>query len=237
MFCDTPGYHSVPKAINQYMMGVIENTIQDCDLFCLLIDADAEDLRRDQELWERLHGKDSLVIVNKTDLLTPQMREQKAMELRDLLGLKELFFISAKTGDGVEELVRELETRLHEGEPFFPSDIYTELPVRFMVAEAIREQAMLLLHQEIPYGIAVEVTDFEEKPQITVIKANIIVERMAHKSMVIGSGGQMIKKIGTRAREKAEFLMGDQKVFLELTVKVEEDWTRDAARMAQLGYS
>ena len=237
VFCDTPGYHSVPKAINQYMMGVIENTIQDCDLFCLLIDADAEDLRRDQELWERLHGKDSLVIVNKTDLLTPQMREQKAMELRDLLGLKELFFISAKTGDGVEELVRELETRLHEGEPFFPSDIYTELPVRFMVAEAIREQAMLLLHQEIPYGIAVEVTDFEEKPQITVIKANIIVERMSHKSMVIGSGGQMIKKIGTRAREKAEFLMGDQKVFLELTVKVEEDWTRDAARMAQLGYS
>jgi len=158
-------------------------------------------------------------------------------ELKERRDLKELFFISAKTGDGVEELVREFEARLKEGPPFFEGDIYTELPVRFLAAEAIREQAMELLHQEVPYGVAVEIVSFEEKPQITVIKANIVVDRESHKSMVIGKGGQMIKKIGTRAREKIEFMMADQKVFLELFVRVEPDWTRNPSKMAELGYS
>lgn len=140
-------------------------------------------------------------------------------------------------GEGVEELIRTFVERLPEGVAHYPDDIYTELPVRFLAAEAIREQAILLLHQELPYGLAVEILEFEEKPQITVIKANVIVERPSHKSMVIGKDAQMIKKIGTRAREKIEFLMGGGKVFLDLYVKVEEDWTRSLEKMRQFGYA
>ena len=96
---------------------------------------------------------------------------------------------------------------------------------------------MLLLHQEVPYGIAVEINSFEEKPTVTVIQADIIVERPTHKGMVIGKKGEMIKKIGIRSREKISFLMEDQKIFLELQVRVEEDWTKSAEKLRQFGYA
>ena len=237
VFVDTPGYHSIPKALNQYMLGVIERTIQDSDLFCWLMDAEPFDSDLDFQLWERLKGKESIAIVNKADLLSPDERNVLANQLRNRFDLKELFFISALNGDGIEELVTELEERMPEGKALFPDDIYTDLPIRFLVAEAIREQTLMLLRQEIPYGIAVEILSFDEKPEITVIKANIIVEKNGHKGIVVGKKGAMIKKIGTRAREKIEFLLQDQKVFLELFVRVEPDWTRNPSKMAELGYS
>lgn len=237
IFIDTPGYHSIPKLMNNFMLSEIEKSIDESDIFCFLIDADSDSPEQDDELMERLKSKKPMVIVNKADLLNPEARQKLALELKERWGLKELFFISAKTGDGVEELVREFEARLKEGPAFFEGDIYTELPVRFLAAEAIREQAMELLHQEVPYGVAIEIVSFEEKPQITVIKANIVVDRESHKSMVIGKGGQMIKKIGTRAREKIEFLMADQKVFLELFVKVDPGWTTSLEKLRQYGYA
>lgn len=237
VFIDTPGYHSIPRPLHQFMLNEIEKTIDESDLFCFLIDPESDEPHLDDELLERLHGKDPVVIVNKADLLGQGRKKEIAEELRSKWNLKELFFISALHGDGVEELVKTLEERLPEGPKFFEEDIYTELPVRFLAAEAIREQAMLLLHQELPYGLAVEIVSFEEKPQITVIKADIVVDRPTHKSMVIGKAGQMIKKLGTRAREKIEFMMGDQKVFLELFVKVDEGWTTSPDKLIQYGYA
>lgn len=237
VFIDTPGYHSVPKLLNRFMLNEIEQTIESSDLFCFLLDPDPPYPELDEELMERLSSKNPLVVVNKADTLKIGGREEMAAELRDRWDLKELFFIAAKMGEGVEELVQTLVDRLPEGEAHYPEDIYTELPVRFLAAEAIREQAMMLLHQEVPYGMAVEIVAFEEKPQITVIQANVIVEKHSHKSMVIGKGAQMIKKIGTRARERIEFVMGGGKVFLDLHVKVEEDWTRSLEKMRQFGYA
>ncbi|OGQ48366.1 MAG: GTPase Era [Deltaproteobacteria bacterium RIFCSPLOWO2_02_FULL_46_8] len=236
VFIDTPGYHSIPRPLHQFMLNEIEKTIDESDLFCFLIDPESDQPHLDDDLLERLHGKNPIVIVNKADLITQARKKEIAEELRDKWNLKELFFISALHGDGVQELIQTLTDRLPEGPKFFEEDIYTELPIRFLAAESIREQAMLLLHQELPYGLAVEVVSFEEKPQITVIKANIVVESPSHKSMVIGKGGQMIKKLGTRARERIEFMMGDQKVFLELFVKVDEDWTLSADKLRQYGY-
>ncbi|MBI5300329.1 MAG: GTPase Era [Deltaproteobacteria bacterium] len=258
VFIDTPGYHSIPRPLHQFMLNEIEKTIDESDLFCFLIDPESDQPHLDDDLLERLHGKNPIVIVNKADLFLgarvapstgkaggaspsrshslAKSREEIAEELRSKWNLKELFFISALHGDGVQELIQTLTDRLPEGPKFFEEDIYTELPIRFLAAESIREQAMLLLHQELPYGLAVEVVSFEEKPQITVIKANIVVESPSHKSMVIGKGGQMIKKLGTRARERIEFMMGDQKVFLELFVKVDEDWTLSADKLRQYGY-
>lgn len=236
VFVDTPGYHSVPKLLNQFMLNEIEQTISHCDLFCFLLDPDTENPERDDALMERLSGHNPIVIVNKSDKLTRDRLQEMAEVLRDRWDLKELFFISAKSGDGCEELIAELGRRLPEGPAFFPADQYTELPLRFLAAEAIREQVMLLLHQEVPYGVAVEILSFDEKPTITVIQADIVVERSSHKGIVIGKRGEMIKKIGIRSREKISFLLGDQKIFLELQVRVEEDWTRSAEKLRQFGY-
>lgn len=236
VFVDTPGYHSVPKLLNQFMLNEIEQAISHCNLFCFLVDGETQNQGRDDELMERLSGHHPIIIVNKADKLERDRRQEIAEDLRDRWDLKELFFISAKSGDGCEELIAELSRRLPEGAAFFPTDQYTELPVRFLAAEAIREQVMLLMHQEVPYGIAVEILSFEEKPTITVIQADIIVERSSHKGIVIGKRGLMIKKIGTRSREKISFLMADQKIFLELKVRVEEDWTRSVEKLRQFGY-
>lgn len=237
IFIDTPGYHSIPRPLNQFMLNEIERTIQEANQFCFLLEAKSEYPELDDELMQRLENQNPMVVVNKADLLSREEKKTMAEELRDRWDLKELFFISAKTGDGVEELVQVLMSKLKEGPKYFEDDIYTELPIRFLAAEAIREQALLLLHQELPYGLAVEVTNFEEKPQITVIQANVVVERTSHKSMVIGKEGQMIKKIGVRAREKIEFLMGGEKVFLELLVKVDPDWSRSPEKLRQYGYA
>lgn len=237
IFVDTPGYHSVPKLLNHFMLNEIEQTLAQCDLFCFLVDPESESPERDNELMARLKEHNPLVIVNKADKMPRERIETLAGELRERWDLKELFFISARTGDGCEELISALIERMPIGPAFFPEEQYTELPMRFLASEAIREQAMLLLHQEIPYGIAVEIISFEEKPTVTVIQADIIVERPSHKGIVIGKKGDMIKKIGTRAREKISFLMGDQKVFLELQVRIEEDWTKSAEKLRQFGYA
>lgn len=236
IFIDTPGYHSIPKLLNQFMLNEIEKTIENCDLFCFLIDPDPEFPEMDAELMDRVKEKTPLVVVNKADTITVPQRDAMAEELQKRWGLKELFFVSAKLGEGVEELVQTFCNRLPLGPAYFPQDIYTEMPLRFLAGEAIREQATMLLHQEVPYGLAVEILTFDEKPQITVIQADIIVERTSHKSMVIGKGGQMIKKIGTRARERIEFMVEGRKVFLDLRVRVEVDWTRSAEKLRQFGY-
>lgn len=237
VFVDTPGYHSIPRALNQFMLNEIEQTINESDGCCFLVDPDPEFPELNDELLERLASKNPIVVVNKADTLTAAEKEEIASELRRRWNLKELFFISAKSGDGVEELIRRFIEGLSVGPPFYSDDVYTQMPLRFLAAEAVREQALLLLNQELPYGIAVEILGFEEKPTITVIKANIVVDRPSHKSMVIGSKGQMIKKIGTRAREKIELLMGGTKVFLELFVKVDEDWTKSPDKLRTYGYA
>ena len=237
IFVDTPGYHSIPRILHQFMLGEIEKTIDESDLFCFLVDPNSDSPELDDELMERLRGKNPLVVINKADTLTQEIKRKMAEEMRQRWDLKELFFVSALSGDGIEELIQIFTDRLKEGPAFYSQDIYTELPLRFLAAEAVREQAMLLLHQEIPYGLAVEIESFEEKPQITVIRANIVVEKSSHKSMVIGKGGQMIKKLGTRAREKIEFLMSDHRVFLELFVKVDPDWSRSPEKLREYGYA
>lgn len=237
IFVDTPGYHSIPQPLHQYMLNQIEQTLHESDIFCFLVDPRAQDPDRDDELMDRLRVKERIVVVNKADTFQKGEREQMAEALRRRWDLKELFFISALQGDGVEELLAVFEERLPTGPALFPEDTLTELPVRFLAAESIREQAMELLFQEVPYGLAVEILEFEEKPQITVIKANLVVEKDSHKGMVIGKKGEMIKKIGTRAREKVELLLEGRKVFLELNVKVDPNWTRSAERLRAYGYA
>ncbi len=237
VFLDTPGYHRSNIALGQYMGHVVDQVIEESDVCLLLVEPRTDNPELDEQLWDRLRHKTQspIVVINKADTMDKEIWEGIAKDYQKKWNLKELFFISAKEGDGVGELLDALENRLPEGPSLFPQDLYTEMPLRFLSEEAVREQAMMLLFQEIPYGITAVIESFVEKPAITVITANIIVDRENHKSMVIGQGGQMIKKIGTRAREKIEMLTG-RKVFLELYVQVKENWTKDSNGLKNLGY-
>ena len=228
IFLDTPGYHLSNKPLNQVMNEVVDSVITDADVVCLMVEAKQDDVDIERGLFERIGADRCVVVVNKADLVE-QDRFDKIAERFHQWGTKELVVVSALKNVGTSELVETLKGRLPEGHPFYPDDIYTEHPVRFIAAELIREEVFRQMHQEIPYSSAIEIEEFmdptEERP-LTRIRAAVVVERDSQKAMVIGKNGRRIKEIGTRARMKIEELVGG-KVFLDLFVRVEKDWTKD----------
>lgn len=236
VFLDTPGFHHSNKLLNRMMIQSIEQVISQSDLGSLLLDAKVFPSDLDFELWRKLGPLNPICIVNKSDLITKAEMDGIALKLKELFELKELFFISAKTGEGVKELVEEFKRRLPEGEAMYPKDIYSHHSIRFLVSELIREQLFLQMHQEIPYSSAVVIDDFREPrvgQDMTVIKATIFIEKESQKAMVIGKRGSRIKELGVKARQEIERLVGT-KVFLQLFVKVSPDWTKDAISAKEL---
>jgi GTP-binding protein Era len=182
-------------------------------------------------------GTPVLAAVNKTDAAGKQRSLDAAQQLKDEGLDSEPYLISAKTGEGVDELMARLKQFLVPGPRYYPDDEYTDQPERVIAAEMIREKALRLLMEEVPHGIGVSVDSVKhrEDKDIVDVAATIICERNTHKGIIIGHGGKMLKKIGTEARKDLEMLFGT-KVFLELWVKVEEGW-RDSLRvMRELGY-
>lgn len=230
LFLDTPGYHESSKPLNQYMMDEVRGAIKDADVICWVVDGHSRESGnleqtldscfRRNDTTKKLQLSKIIIAFNKCDL---SKNDDLFKQLSDQYST---INISAKTGVGIDQLVNALIEKLPEGPPFYPDDIYTEHPVRFLVAEIIREQILNLMHQEIPYSIAVEIEDYKEEERIHRIQAAIIVDKESQKGMVIGTGGEMIKKIGSAARVKIESLV-DCKVFLKLFVKVEKNWTKD----------
>lgn len=239
VFLDTPGYHKSGKTLNRMMNEIVDKVIGDADVVCLMVDASSDDHALEKGLFKRIGKERCLLVANKADELDRAKYAERALEFRDGWGIDEIFFISALKEEGVKTLVGALKERMPEGEPFYPDDIYTSHPVRFIAAEIIREEVFLQMQQEIPYSAAVEIEEFKdpkEEGDITRIRASIIVERDTQKSMVIGKGGKRIKQIGMKSRRKIEELV-DGKVFLDLNVKVVKDWTKDANTIRRLGYS
>lgn len=225
IFLDTPGIHESVKPINQFMMEQVAAAVGDADVICYVQDVNDADLNILSEKWD-LRTKKVIVAVNKLDKILDRPWESVVSEYERSFKDFSVMGISAKTGFGVDALVARLADLLPEGQPFYPDDIYTEHPVRFLVSEIIREQVLLLMQEEIPYSVAVEIEDYKEEPKIHRIHASIIVEKESQKGMVIGAGGKMIKKIGEQSRAKIEALVGI-KVFLKLFVKVEKNWTKN----------
>lgn len=239
VFLDTPGYHRSAKPLNQVMNEIVDSVIGDADVVCLIIEADAGDLQIEKGLFGRIGAGRCVIALNKCDRVRIDNYERLALKFRDEWGAKELVIISALKNEGVATLVEALKNRMPMGEPLFPDDIYTEHSVRFIAAEIIREQVFLQMREEIPYSTAVNIEDFKdatEEKNITVIRASIVVEKESQKGMVVGRGGMRIKEIGKRARLKIEELVGG-KVFLELNVRVETDWTKDRDKIRKLGYA
>lgn len=237
VFLDTPGFHKSNKPLNVSMLENIEEALKDADIVVLVVEPKKIPDRIEMELFNRIapspsplpQGERVIIVINKIDGVMTEPWGHVVERYYSEFKNSPTIALSAKTGQGCEILVNKIIDQLPEGEPFYPQDEFTTHNMRFLAAEIIREQAMINLKQELPYALKVDISSFKEEPGkigLARIQATIIVEKDSQKGIVIGAGGSMIKKIGTIAREKIEKLTGT-KVFLELFVKVEKDWTKN----------
>lgn len=235
VFLDTPGIHVSGKALNVYMVEKALSTLFDADI-AMVMAAPGDTVETLSEITEYVGkaGKDSVLVLNKADLVRQEDRAGLLEQLGRAGVFRESFAISSLTGEGVTDLLEGLKRLLPEGPRFFPEDMITDAPVRFLCQELVREKVFALTHKEIPYAAAVEVEEFREGDP-TVIRAAIHVERPSQKAIVIGAGGRMIREIGSQARMDIQRLLGTR-VFLELFVKVTRDWTKKPSRLKDFGY-
>ncbi|MCB0098319.1 MAG: GTPase Era [Caldilineaceae bacterium] len=266
IFLDTPGIHEPQHRLGEYMMGVVAETLADADLVLWLVDVNtpptAADLRIAEQLRTMLKPQRVRHLVlglNKLDQLgdRPQVLAERRQEYRQLVdwfgpvaaphdsALQEeaaqpavtLHVFSGLTGQGVDDLLATIQHYLPLGPRYYPEDQVTDLQVRFIVEELIREKALELLSQEVPHSIAVEIDEFSLRNEnMTYISAVIYLERESQKKIVLGAKGSMIKRIGQAARPEIEDLVGT-KVYLELWVKVWEKWRKRAGMLRRLGYA
>ncbi len=226
VFVDTPGLHKPVTALGARVNATALDSVHDVDAVCLVIDATKPFGSGDQWVAGHLDLATAIVIVNKTDAVKRDTVLSQLIQAGKL-GAAHYFPVSAKTGDGVPELVAHLSALLPEGPLYFPSDTVSDQPEEEWVAELVREQLLAVTRDELPYSIATRVTEWEW-PRIRV---EIIVERDSQKGMVIGKGGSVLKEVGQRARAQLP-----EGVFLELFVKVDKDWQRKPDRVERLGY-
>jgi GTP-binding protein Era len=232
LFFDTPGMHESSKSLNIALNELVDNAAKDCDLGLLLVDPYGGWGEDHAALHAKLLARDCPVIVASTKA---DLENRKKVEWPS--DAPEMRVISARTGAGVEDLLTELVALLPESPSLYPEDQLSDRPLRFLAAELVREAAFEELGQELPYALAVEVVEYDEKRSDLVrIRADLLVERRSQKQIVIGKGGQVIKKIGVRSRKEIEELVGN-KVHLELWVKVEPRWAKHPKRLKTLGYS
>ncbi len=236
---DTPGIHRPKNALGEYMMKTCRESMDEVDCIIFVVDLATGIQPADEAIIEMLSAvKTPIILVgNKKDRATNVRAKEVADKVRESLNVKAFVTVSAKEDKNTDAVIPEVLKYIPEGPMLYPEDYITDQPERFVVSEIIREKAMLLLSDEIPYGIGVEIIsmkDRESKP-ITDIEANVICEKESHKGMVIGKGGSMLRQIGSRSREDIEALLGCQ-VNLKLWVKVRDDWRNDSRTIRYLGY-
>lgn len=237
VFVDTPGIHNARNRINRAMVDAAMTAVTGVDLLLLVVDANQRiDEQFVQEICKKADAPVWLVL-NKIDQLEPKERLFSLIDsYRQLAEFAEIVPISAQNGSNIERLIELVRQNLPEGVSYFPDDILTDLPEKFIVAELIREKVFRLTTKEIPYGTAVVVDSFQERENgVVAITATIMVERDSHKGIIIGKQGGMLKKVGQQSRADIERLLGTR-VFLELFVQVQERWTERTAMLRELGY-
>ncbi len=242
IFIDTPGMMKQPRhKLDEFMLEAAEGTLTDADVILWLVDCSEVPGAEDQAIAKKLQaiGDRTPVILgmNKIDLLSPQEVLPRSTAFTALLPDADWILFSALNQNGLPELLQMFVDTLPNGPLFYPPEQITETFLRDIAAEMIREQIMLQLREEIPYGTAVQVLDFKERQNgTTYISANIIIERDSHKRIIIGANGKQLQDIGKAARKEIETML-EGKVFLELWVKVQPKWRRDENALKRLGYS
>lgn len=237
VFLDTPGIYNGTSGLAKYLQKSTALAQQDVDAIMIILDA-AKINNFDYELIEKYRDSKTpvFVVVNKVDLSSYEKLYPILARLNEYSFVKQFIVISALKKRNLEEIDRAVLSVLPEGPAYFERDQYTDRNFRFMTSEIIREKALLFLQEEIPHGLAVEIVSFKENKNIYKISANIITESERHKQIIIGKGGEMLKKIGMSARSDIEKLTGI-KVMLELFVKVKPGWKDDKVALDDLGYN
>jgi GTP-binding protein Era len=237
VFVDTPGIHKPDSSLNRKMMHEVKAGLEGCDLLLLLVDATEKFGAGDQFALNMAQqaGMSIFLVLNKIDRLEKLKLLPIIASYSELHKFAEVIPISALKKDGLELLVQKVVAALPNGPRYFPVDQLTDQPERFLVAELIREKILQLTGEEVPYAATVKIDQFEEKPKLTRIAATIFVERDGQKAIVIGKGGQMLKKIGSAARYEIEKRLGTR-VFLELFVKIEPGWRDSRAFVETLDW-
>ncbi|MDE5548950.1 MAG: GTPase Era [Clostridia bacterium] len=236
---DTPGVHNAKNGLSKYMMKSVEKGQEGVEVIVYVMAMDKRFDEHDREYIQKYAGAKTpfIIALNKCDDVGQDAIPKRIEELKDIQGVDSIIPISALTGKNVDMLIQRLVELMPDGERFFDEDMYTDKSIRFMVSEIVREKALRNLDEEIPYGIGVVVNKFEYRQNgIVDVDADIVCEKQSHKAMVIGKGGAMIKKISTQSRQDIEDLVGS-KVFLNLYVRVKEDWRDSDFLLNQLGYN
>ena len=237
IFVDTPGiHHQQKKAINRYMNRAATSLLNDVDLICVLLEV--RDLANDDEqVLRMLQGRDNvLLVLNKIDQVSKNELLPVMQRLAEWLPNIEIVPVSALTGDNLDRLMQQIRQRLPSGIPIYPDDQLTDKPMRFIVAEIVREKLFRRLTRELPYALTVHVDMYQQEADLVRIAATVWVERKSQKGIVIGHQGRMLKQIGSEARTDIERLVGTR-VYLQLWVKVREDWSDDERSLSAFGYS
>lgn len=241
VFVDTPGIHKAKNKLGEYMVGAAEKTIGEVDVVCWLVEPTTYIGAGEQHIIERLKKVKApiILVINKVDTIKKEEILPVIDCYRKELDFQEIIPVSARSGANVDELIDTIYKYFPYGPMFYDEDTITDQPMRQIVAELIREKALHALNEEIPHGIAVVIDSMKERKSqkgiITDIQATIICERDSHKGIIIGKGGEMLKKIGANARYEIEKQL-DTKVNLQLWVKVKKEWRDSDVLIKNFGY-
>ena len=238
VFLDTPGIHQARSLMNKRMVDIALDTLHEVDGVLWLIDAQTRSGPEDERIAETLRAVDApvWVLLNKIDVVSKGKLLPLIQRCSELLPDKEIVPVSALKGENVPLILDLIAKSLPEGPKLFPEDEYTDQTERVLAGEIIREKVFVLTRDEIPYGVAVTIDEFTEKEEknLIVINATIHTERSTHKGILIGKRGSMLKEIGQRARQELETILGC-KIFLELFVRVDKDWTQNPNALTEMG--
>ena len=238
VFVDTPGFHKPRTKLGDYMVNVTRGSIADVDMTILLVEPIPSIGQQEQALLEQLQASKCPIVlaINKIDTVEKESLLEVISVYSQAASFNAIIPISAKSGDGVDELLAECKKYAVESPFLFPEDITTDQPERQVMAEIIREKLLWTLEREVPHGTAVEITKFSERDNgIIDIDATIYCEKASHKGIIIGKNGEMLKKISSMARGDCERFMGT-KVYLTTWVKVKENWRDSDFLVRNFGY-
>ena len=242
VFLDTPGIHQSRTRLGEYMVKAAESTLREVDVVLWLVELKAKPAEEDLSILELVKATKTpvILVVNKTDTVKKEQILPVISVYTEDMEYAAVIPVSARTGDGVEDLMQNIFDLLPEGQPFYDEDMVTTETEREIACEIIREKALRLLQEEVPHGIAVTIESMKyrksrSKDRICDIEASIICEKDSHKGIIIGKGGAMLRKIGTAARTDIENML-QSRVNLKLFVKVRRDWQDNELQMKNFGY-
>lgn len=240
VFLDTPGIHKPKSRLGDYMVKITVNTLEEVDIICWIVDVEEELGAGDRYVAELLKRVETpiFLLVNKIDRVHPEQLLPFIDQFREMLDFAEVIPISARHGNNVSTVIEQIFMRLPTGPKYYPEDQITDHPEQFIVAELIREKILHKTHEEIPHSIAVVIEDMVKRNDergTVYIRATIYAERKSQKGIIIGKQGRLLKEVGKEARIDIERLLGSS-VFLDLWVKIKQDWRNEEHMLRRLGY-